>query len=106
MFRFIAAALLLAAPVQAHPHHEVFTNEGHCYDIATEVKTDCVLIHNRDYFIINDGTFVWTFTERLDMFFAEYYVVDVGGFQQQDDICYTSDSGIHCRSFSFLYGRD
>jgi len=104
MFRFIAAALLLAAPVQAHPGHEVFTNEGQCYNISTEEYSDCTLYHGTNSFIIEDEYAVWTFTEEFNMGFSNYYSVERDGEYAMGDICWSSHEGIHCRGFAFLYG--
>ena len=104
MFRFIAAALLLITPVQAHPGHDIFENEGQCHNIATDEYSECKLYRNTDYFLIEDEYAIWTFTEEFDMIFGVYYSVERDGEYAMSDICFTSHEGIHCRSFSFLYG--
>ena len=104
MFRFIAAALLLVLPAQAHPGHEIFENEGQCHNIVTEDYSDCKLYRNINYFVIQDEYATWTFTEEFDMILGVYYYVERDGEYAMNDICWTSDKGIHCRQFSFLYG--
>lgn len=103
MFRFIVAALLLVAPVQAHPGHENYEVGGECVSINEEKGSPCYITSLGDTFIITDAHYIWTFEQIFDMVFAEYYTVSLNGEYLRDDVCWKSARGIHCRKFSFIY---